>query len=513
MEFLKRFEAYGTEKKMWKDGQKLVIALSGGADSVCLFRCLLALRSAYRLELLAVHVNHGIRGEKANADQRFVEELCRQHEVTCLSFVTDVPAVAEAEKLTLEEAGRKVRYEILNRVCRQYGMDRIAIAHNANDQAETVLFHMFRGTSLKGMGGIRPVSGHCIRPLLFAQRTQIEKYLIRLEQPWREDESNRSEAYARNRIRRQVLPEARKINSEAVEHIARLAGHFDALEEFLEEATQQAAERVVRRQKEGIFLQLAALQKEHPLIADRLILAAAAEMAGSRKDLSDGHIRQLKKLAEQKNGANVDLPYGLYARREYESICISKRKAPPECMEGKIWADLTKLLEMPEKEETFSAENEMQSGEKELLLPEGRLTAKLIRWDKNFDRIPKNSYTKWFDYDKIKNAVVLRTRRTGDYMVIDAAGHKKKLKEIWINEKLPKRVRDRKLLLAEEDHILWVPGGRMSEFYKVTPDTERVLVCDFYTGENGGNDDGEYQCDDSGAGADKTDLRARKDDQ
>lgn len=501
MDFLKKFEAYATEQGILEKNKKIVVGISGGADSVCLFRCLLALREAYRLELLAVHVNHGIRGESAKEDQLFVEKLCKQSEVRCLSYQIDVPGRARAEKLTLEEAGRIARYEIFQKVKQQYGMDLIAIAHNVNDQAETVLFHMLRGSALKGMTGIRPVRKDYIRPLLFATREQIEEYLKQLGQDYREDESNRSTDYARNKIRLELLPAAGEINPKSVEHIARLAEHFNEIEAFLEETTRTAYKEMVSKRGDSLFLSISGLLRLNRVIVDRLILTVITELSGSKKDISNEHIRKLRELVNQRNGANLDLPYGLCAKREYEEICICKRAGKqPEPEEG-VWVNLSEILNPPG--EKSGGKDNGQDCETEILLPKGRLTLKVISWDKKFGQIPKNNYTKWMDYDKIKHVVVIRTRKNGDYMTIDAAGHKKKLKEIWINEKLPVRVRDEKLLMAEDGHIIWVLGGRMSEFYKVTEDTKRVLVCNFYTGENGGNDGRGYTCDDSGTGTDR----------
>lgn len=223
-------EAY----QMIRPGMRVLAAVSGGADSVCLLAALAAFREQIDFSLYVIHVEHGLRGEESLADARYVEELCRSFSVPF--FLESVDAAAEARKrhLSVEEAGRALRYEAFDRVAGQVGADRIAVAHNENDQAETVLWNLVRGSGLQGLGGIRPVRGRIIRPLLFLGRPEIEAILLAQGIAWRTDRTNLTCDYTRNRIRLQVLPELTKeLNPQAVGHIAEAAHRLQEVQEYI----------------------------------------------------------------------------------------------------------------------------------------------------------------------------------------------------------------------------------------------------------------------------------------
>ena len=196
------------QQQMVKEGDRIVLGVSGGADSVCLFYVLKNL--GYSLEV--VHVNHSIREEEAMRDQRFVEELCEKEGVSCHTYVLDVPAIAKAGSMSVEEAGRAVRRKAFLEVLEKTGAEHVALAHHGNDRAETFLFNLSRGTGIRGLSSMRPVEGVFIRPLLWAERADILKFLAEENAAYVEDTTNASEEYTRNRIRHQVIPALEDIN-------------------------------------------------------------------------------------------------------------------------------------------------------------------------------------------------------------------------------------------------------------------------------------------------------------
>ena len=212
---LQKTDVYMKEQKVNLQDEKILIGLSGGMDSVCLFHILRELGCC----LEAVHVNHGIRGEEANRDEAFVKMLCEKYDVPFHGFRFDVPEFSKSNHVSIEEAGRMIRKEVFEEVSKACGAKYIALAHHGNDRAETFLFHLSRGTGVKGLGTMKPVQGKVIRPLLWAKREDIEQYIQKHGYDFVEDVTNASEQYTRNRIRHQIIPLLEEINPKSVSHI------------------------------------------------------------------------------------------------------------------------------------------------------------------------------------------------------------------------------------------------------------------------------------------------------
>ncbi len=225
---------YMEKEKMARQGSRILAGVSGGADSVCLLALLVRLREEYGWQIAAVHVNHRIR-EEAEEDAAYVRGLCKEWNVPFFLKEEDVKKKAGEWHMSLEEAGRKVRYQAFAEAAEQFGADRVAVAHNRSDRAETLLFHLFRGTGLKGMGSIRPVRGSIIRPLLDTGREEIEEWLKKNGISWRTDATNESDDYTRNRIRRRVIPYVEEeICGEAGLHLARAAGLLAQVSDYMD---------------------------------------------------------------------------------------------------------------------------------------------------------------------------------------------------------------------------------------------------------------------------------------
>lgn len=476
-----RIREYIKQYHMIVSGDTVCVGLSGGADSVCLLLILLELyggRNKEEVRICAVHVNHQLRGEEADGDEQFVRELCELHRVPLQVKRFPVAEIASQNGIGTEEAGRLVRHKAYRECLDSFGASVIALAHHANDRAETFLFHAARGSSLAGLAGIRAVQpftyaglkpedkemcrgASIIRPLLCVTRKEIESWLSGRGQSWRTDETNRDEAYTRNAIRHSGIPFLEKqVNEQAVRHIAEACADLEEADRYLKAEAIQRAGRYIQYLDQEI--RISALLTEQPLILQGYILLDALERAGgSRKDLGREQVRQLQGLFGMQTGKRIDLPYGLYAVRDYEGIRLCRRKQIPGTEETipvtgpgtyvwRSWQFHVRILENPGKDS-----------------PEGSVVSD--------DIIPRKKYTKWMDCDKIDGILCIRNRKQGDRIVVNTLGGSRKLKDYLIDEKVPREERDAIPLLASGQQIWWAVGYRISEAAKVTEQTRKIL--------------------------------------
>ena len=443
---LQRTCEYMKQQHIDLKGQKIVIGLSGGMDSVCLFHVLRDLGC----DLTAVHVNHCIRGEEADADEAFVEKLCKTYGVAYQGYRIDVPKLSREGHLSIEEAGRIVRKNAFAETMNAYGAKYVALAHHGNDRAETFLFNLARGSGVKGLGAMKPVEDFVIRPLLWAGREEIEQFMRENGYTYVEDGTNSLDVYTRNKIRHHILPLFEEVNPKSVEHICSAAQKLSAVSAYIDrEAEKLCRLSAVMYQDEVQILKFAFYQSDEVLRIP--VLQKCVEyLSGSLANITEEHLEKLLSLFEMQTGKEVHLPYGIKAVRTYEGIRMFFRK------------------------ERVGTSPEEITGEGTYTF--GGLTFKVSiePWDER-KIFPIKNYTKCFDYDKITDRVFLRTRESGDYLEINKDHGKKSLQDYLVNEKVPKEERDQVVLLGCGSHILWVVGKRISEYYKVTKETKNVL--------------------------------------
>ncbi|MCC8140727.1 MAG: tRNA lysidine(34) synthetase TilS [Lachnospiraceae bacterium] len=441
--------------KMLPAGTPVLVGFSGGPDSAALLVLLKEYGALHGNPVRAVHVHHGIRGESADRDLVFCEVFCRERGIPFRAFKRDVPGMAGKEGLSIEEAGRKARYEVFRQCMEAEPGMRTALAHHQNDQAETMLFRLMRGTGLKGLGGMRPVSLPYIRPLLCVGKDEILRWLAQEQIPWAEDESNADLSYERNRIRHQLIVPMEEIRPGSAARMAAAAERLREDEDFMEQETERAWEHYVRVREQGIDIQLTAFTELHPAIRKRLVLRCMERLCGSARDLTAVHVEQICALASGKRGSRILLPGDTCAVLGYREISLRRAGKEPE-----ITTEIPVL-----RDDSVVYEEHEFLGETFLFSLEAA--------GKN-EKIPTNCYTKWFDYDKIREGAVLRTRRPGDYLANGKGSHKK-LKDYLIDCKLPREERDKCILLADGSHVIWAVGLRISEDYKVSGHTKRIL--------------------------------------
>lgn len=459
---MKKAEEWIEAYDMIGKGERIIVGVSGGADSVCLLFVLKKYQKKRPFFLEAVHVEHGIRGEESLKDAAFVEKLCESLEVPFHLERVDVKALAKKEGLSEEEAGRVARYRAFEKWRKQTGAKGVAVAHNANDQAETILWNLIRGSGLRGMGGMQPVNGCIIRPLLGCKREEIEQWLFEQGISYRTDRTNLEQTYTRNRIRLRVLPYLeQELNAGAVEHIVMAGERLRKAEACLERRTLELAKEIGRVLEGEAWLDREALVREEEILQEYLIRWAVRSCGSGLKDITAGHIRDLRKLAASRSGSRLDLPgelWGLCSGRWLKLICKEEGEPlqplpVPVALPGRTcWGDFY----LDARVEAYRGEN-----------------------------IPEKKYTKWLDYDTIKDTIWLRGRKSGDFFVTNSGGGHKKLKKYFIDQKIPVEERDHIPLLAAGSHILWCVGGRISEGCKVTKDTDRVLVVEIREVKNG----------------------------
>lgn len=468
-----RVYEYCRKYHMLQKGDGVVLGVSGGADSVCLLFMLLSLRSKLDLKLSVVHVNHGIRPD-ASEDADYVRGLCREQGVPFYLFEEKIEELAKKRGCSTEEAGRQYRYEMFAEVMEKEHAQKIAVAHNRNDRAETMLFHLFRGTGLTGLSGIRPVREQIIRPLLCLSRWEIEEYLEEKGIAYRHDSTNDSDDYTRNKIRHHILPYAeQEIVPGTVASMNRTADILAETEYYIEEQVQKAKSECVQEVQgefPGFQLESEAFSALHEFMKKRLVLEILKELSPRHKDIAAIHVEDVCLLFGREGNREIHLPYGIRARRQYGELFLERP--------GSAYTTY-------EFEEILIRPEEITEEEKAFPLGRGRrIYLKLLNLDKNSlnpEDIPQNQYTKWFDYDKIIGCLTLRNRRGGDYLTMrngEALQHKK-VKDYMITEKISKMDRGQIPLLAEGEHVLWLVGYRISEYYKVDENTKRILQVRF----------------------------------
>lgn len=439
---MEKIREYIKKNNLLDYGDNLVVGLSGGADSVCLLFVLINLSDEYNFHIHAVHVNHMIR-ETAERDENFSRDMCDKVGINFTSYKTDCVSLSKNSGLSVEETGRNERYRLFTETGdKVFGKDgyKIAVAHHADDLAETFLFNLSRGTGIKGLASIRPQNGIIIRPLLCVTKEEIINILKENHLDHVEDETNKDDDYSRNKIRNRILPIMNEVNSEASTHIVRTAFGLAEIDDYLSSEVDKIWESVVTvSEKETVIDEK--VKMFHPAIRKRVIHKALTVTAGRARDISVSQTEALEELFEKQIGRQRNFIYGMTAVREYDGVHIYKS----------------------------GIDNGMN---------DTHFKISFNVTDRDFSKeIPNDMYTKWMDYDKIGNCPVVRFRQRGDYLYV-ADNAKKSLSDYMINEKIPSKYRDSIPLVADGNHILWVIGYRISSAVKVSEETKKVLtVC------------------------------------
>jgi tRNA(Ile)-lysidine synthase len=439
---------------MLRAGERVGVGVSGGADSVGLLLLLLELREELGIVLSVAHLNHKLRGRAAEVDEKFVRGLAAKHGLEFYGESVDVGTRAKREKANVEDAGRRVRYEFFSRLVAEGKVDRVAVAHTADDQAETVLAHILRGTGLAGLGGIHPETESVVRPLLGVRRAELRAYLRAKKQKWREDATNQDTARTRARIRKKLLPLLeREFQSGVVEHLGSLAEFAREDEEFLELLAREHCEGLARRTKidgrisvrdllqpikgqklytEGTESTEDTEKKNQEALTKRILRRLIEERKSGAGQISGRHIAAVLELARfGENGKAVQLPGGVDVRRERDELVFCGNSSRPVRRNGgKRAAEKTSAVEYEYK---IDFDN-LRNGDVALRVPQAGCVFRLrvIDWPANRGETKESGAV--LDRDRLRLPLVLRNWRFGDKL--QPAGHQKahKLKRL-LNEK------------------------------------------------------------------------------
>lgn len=483
---------------LWPTGATVVVAVSGGADSLCLLGTLLTLRADGRPgapgQIVVATLDHGLRGEAGANDARWVERLASSLRLRCVVGQMDTRASARAGHLSLEDAARRLRYAFLRRVAREVGAARICLGHTLDDQAETIILHLLRGSGLDGLAGMRPQRGDLARPLLGLTHAQAVAYCAARGWLPREDLTNRDERYLRNRIRRRLLPLLEAYNPNIRRTLARNAAFFAEDLEALEGATDHAwAEVVSREDSTQVVMRLATLREQEAALRRRVLRRAAQRLAqrstyAEASGLEARHITLIERfIAHGQTGGALTLPDGLRACLGYDTLSLisvagaGAQRWPDEA--GRFDTDARWPLAIPGvvdipalgwrvRAATLTTSPGLEGDDLLPPIPREPPLAHAGAQAANH----RGELRVYLDADRLGDALTVRVWRPGDRFRPLGMAHEKKLQDVFSDAKVPRATRRRLPIICSGERIVWVAGVRIADEFKLTATTQRALA-------------------------------------
>lgn len=478
---IKRFQ-------MLDAGDRVLVSVSGGPDSVCLLSVLRALSKDFGITLHVAHLDHMFRGAESEGDALFVADLAKKFGVPATIEKIDVPAFCRERGLSAQAGARQVRYDFFRRVGADVGAARIATGHTASDQAETFLMRLMRGAGASGLSAIPPRRGNIIRPLLDVTRGEVLDYLASNGLAYVTDSSNAKSLYMRNRVRMEVLPVLAAFNPRIVEILAAEAALLRDEDEAVEAHLAAVAETAVAQEGDSLSVKRDIFDTLPPAFQRRLFRKIAALAGVEPSALSSGNIDDaLSFMTSARTGRSMNLTPGLAVTREYNRFIFSAPPAPASFSRTLAVPGATAVEQLGLELEVEIRDNStLPPGFSSPRDPESETAAGAPGEE---EPGPSGGNYRWqaeFDYDKIGSLLTLRSRRPGDrFCPAGMGGKKKKLQDFFVDEKVPGRKRDAVPLLCSGDEILWVMGLRTDGRFLPGPDTTRVLVVKVrFTGQN-----------------------------
>ncbi len=439
-----------------ESGEHILLAVSAGLDSMVMLHLFLEIQTSLDLKLEVVHLNHGLRGEEGEGDQQFVCELCASLKLSCHSKTEDVRAFSRRDKLSIEEAGRTLRYRFFTEVLRKTSAAKVATAHTADDQAETVMDHFLRGSGSAGLAGMRDHRPEVIRPLLRFSRQELQDYMDECKFPHREDSSNRDLAFRRNRIRHELMPYLRQhFNSNLLKGLNQTASIFQEIEDFLVAEGQKALNSgvLLQQKKDIIILDPQAFLDYTYLVQKYIIYNCYAGLLIKRSRIDCAFMQQILDLiARRKVGTRAILDSNFELLIDHDGIVFLRRETASP---GKVDVGI----------------------EQSSVVEYGKYRLKWsISGRSHKTRFLDDTRIECFDYDKTGPQLTLRTCMPGDAFFPLNLGGKKKVGDFFSDSKVPLRLRQEIPILENELGILWICGLRIDDRFKVTEKTMNILT-------------------------------------
>ncbi|MGL5068596.1 MAG: tRNA lysidine(34) synthetase TilS [Sarcina sp.] len=459
----KKILKYICENSMIEEGDRVLVALSGGLDSVCLLHLLHSLKQKLNIELYAAHVNHLIRGDEAFADENYAKELCESLDIKFFVRRVCVEDIAKDKGISTEMAGRDERYGFFNEIKDEFQINKIAIAHNANDQAETLIMRIMRGTGLEGLVGIRPVRDEIyIRPILSLTREEIENYCeVNLLHP-RIDKTNLEEVYSRNKVRLKAIPFIKdNFNPDIINTLNRLSHTAMVDSEFIEEVVNEKYKAFCLIKNGRAILDKNKFSEKEAILT-RMIRKALMEVSGAFNNFELKHIYDVIALQKGATGKRISLTNEIIASNEYGNIIIARENSIKNLVSDElIKLDVASLIKEKVKKISFNSYDFIF----EVVENNGKMDF-------------KNTNEKYFSFEGIQN-ISLRTRKNGDKIVPFGFKGTKKLKEIFISSKIPQEKRDFIPIIDFDGEIAWIVGIRNSELFKINRHNSKLVKISF----------------------------------
>jgi len=441
---------------MIKKGDKVILGVSGGPDSICLLHLMKKVRCELGIDLVVAHLDHMFRGEESLRDFQFVEGLCKKWDIAFYGKKVNVPNYIMKTKLSPEDAARRLRYNFFATLMEEIDADKVATGHNRNDHEETILMNILRGSGLDGLMGIDPVRDSYIRPLIEISREEIEKYLEGEGIPYRTDSTNLTVEYFRNSLRLELIP---IIEERYCSHLGSALRRLSEIArqdlDYIKQETSKVFNYVAKIRDGIIYIDIAKFLKLHEAIKHRILRTTVEFLCGDTKDFELKHSKILSRfIGESSAGGRIDLPKGLYGEKEYKYFIVSK-KGHREIPEYYYKLDIPGKVFIRETKTTIKASiNEYACG--------------------SIDR--SNPLIAQLDYDKIKSNLIVRNRRPGDRFIPLGSRNFKKIKDFFIDEKIPRFLRNNIPILESNGDIVWVGGMRIDDRFKITTRTKTSLV-------------------------------------
>ncbi len=444
-------------------GENLLVGVSGGPDSLVLLDVLWSLRTELGISLRVAHLNHGLRGREAEEDADYVKGLAKRLNLPYTFGRKDVPSIMKNSRLSTEEAARKARYQFLKARALRYGCSKICLGHTADDQAETILISILRGSGLSGLGGIPPIREiepeiKVIRPLIEVTRREVEEHLKRRKISPKLDTSNLSSQYLRNRIRMKLLPLlSREYNPSISSTLTGMARILRDDKDFLERAMEDILPEVLETSGSNeVKIDLKRFLKLHLALERRILRKAIKLIKGDLKGITFRHWEEVSSLISSRSGSRVDLPEGIVVERRYESLLIH-RKSKGRALSFSHQLEVPGMASIPELNLTI----------KTSCIRREELPPMVWQEDKN---------KAYLDLSKVNLPLRIRSREPGDRFRPLGMKGEKKVKDLFIDEKVPRKERERIPLLIGGGRVLWVVGLRIDDTVKVTDETDEILL-------------------------------------
>jgi tRNA(Ile)-lysidine synthase len=454
------------EHRLVKKRQTILVAVSGGQDSVCLLHILYQLQATLGIELHVAHLDHQLRSTESAGDARYVAKLAKTLGIPCTIEKRNVLAYQKERGLSLEAAARGVRYDFLAEVAAAIGADCVAVGHTLDDHVETILLHLIRGTGTRGLRGLQPIilrqsparSLTIVRPLLAVRRDETAAYCAGYCLQPHEDATNLSLHPLRNRVRLELLPLLKSYNpqvTEALQRTAHIAGDDIT---FLENAAKYLYWTIADEQENTIIFDKKALLKLSPSMRRYLLRLAIENAAGDLKDIEARHIEELMRALSKPPGKKINLPYGLSFTIDYDRYLLRK--------------DPSVLSPFPPLDQEYDIKVPGQT-----IIPGWQIHAAIIK--PAVSTAEDDNYTAYLDYHRVGNQLTVRSRRRGARFQPLGMKATKKIGQFMIDAGIPRDWRNRIPIVASPDKIVWITGYRIDDRVKITPETTSVLRLKF----------------------------------